>query len=73
MVIFYKKWKKYYEIQLTKKNGLKYSKIDKLSTLPEQQQIHFSSTQSVYSKFCWFSNIFKVDDRKLLIKFGRLV
>ena len=34
MVIFYKKWKKYDEIQLTKKqNGLKYSKNDKSSTL----------------------------------------
>ena len=37
MVIFYKKWKKYNEIQLTKKqNGLKYSKNDKSSTLPRQ-------------------------------------
>ena len=35
MVIFYKKWKKYNETQLTKKqNGLKYSKNDKSSTLP---------------------------------------
>ena len=34
MVIFYKKWKKYNEIHLTKKNGLKYSKNDKSSTLP---------------------------------------
>ena len=35
MVIFYKKWKKYNEIQLTKKqNRLKYSKNDKSSTLP---------------------------------------
>ena len=36
MVIFNKKWKKYNEIQLTKKkhNGLKYSKNDKSSTLP---------------------------------------
>ena len=35
MVIFYKKWKKYNEIQLTKKqNGLKYPKNDKSSTLP---------------------------------------
>ena len=34
MVIFYKKWKKYNEILLTKKNGLKYSKNDKSSTLP---------------------------------------
>ena len=34
MVIFYK-WKKYNEIQLTKKqNGLKYSKNDESSTLP---------------------------------------
>ena len=36
MVIFYKKWKKYNEIQLTtKKNGLKYSKNNKSSTLPD--------------------------------------
>ena len=52
MVIFYKKWKKYNEIRLTKnkmdlnirkmtnqidkkQNGLKYSKNDKSSTLPE--------------------------------------
>ena len=35
MVIFYKKVKKYNEIQLTKnKNVLKYSKNDKSSTLP---------------------------------------
>ena len=35
MVIFYKKWKKYNEIQLTKKqNGVIYSKNDKSSTLP---------------------------------------
>ena len=38
MVIFYKKWKKYNEIQLTKnnkkQNGLKYSKTDISSTLP---------------------------------------
>ena len=35
MVILYKKWKKYNEIQLTKKqNGLKYSKNYKSSTLP---------------------------------------
>ena len=34
MVIFHKKWKKYNEIQLTKKNGLKYSKNDKSATLP---------------------------------------
>ena len=35
MVIFYKKWKKDNEIQLTKKqNRLKYSKDDKSSTLP---------------------------------------
>ena len=34
MVIFYKKLKKYNEIQLTKKqNGLKYLKNDKSSTL----------------------------------------
>ena len=33
--MFYKKWKKYNEIQLTKKqNGLKYTKNDKSSTLP---------------------------------------
>ena len=37
MVIFYKKWKKYNEIQLTKKqNGLKYSKNYKSSTLPRR-------------------------------------
>ena len=36
MVIVYKKWKKYNEIQLTKKNGLKYSKNDKSSTLPRR-------------------------------------
>ena len=35
MVIFYKKWKKYNDIQLTKKHdGLKYPKNDKSSTLP---------------------------------------
>ena len=35
MVIFYNRWKKYNEIQLTKnKNGLKYSKNDESSTLP---------------------------------------
>ena len=34
MVIFYKKWKKYNEIQLTKNKILKYSKNDKSSTLP---------------------------------------
>ena len=35
MVIFYKKWKKYNEIQFTKKqNGLKYYKNAKSSTLP---------------------------------------
>ena len=32
MVIFYKKWKKYNESQLTKKNGLEQSKNEKLST-----------------------------------------
>ena len=33
--MFYKKWEKYNEIQLTKKqNGLKYSKNNKSSTLP---------------------------------------
>ena len=36
MSIFCKKWKKYNEIQLTKKqNGLKYSKNYKSSTLPD--------------------------------------
>ena len=39
MVSFYKKWKKYNEIQLTKKNGLKYSKNDKSSNLPELKKI----------------------------------
>ena len=34
MAIFYNKWKKYTEIQLTKNNGLKQSKYEKLSTLP---------------------------------------
>ena len=35
MVIFYKKWKNYNEIQLTKQqNGLKYSKNNESSTLP---------------------------------------
>ena len=34
MVIFYKKWRKYNEIQLTKKNGLEQSKNDESSTLP---------------------------------------
>ena len=35
MVIFYKKWKKYNDIQMKKKqNGLKYSKNYKSSTLP---------------------------------------
>ena len=35
MVIFYKKWKKYNETQLTKnKMDIKYSKNDKSSTLP---------------------------------------
>ena len=39
MVKFYKKWKKYNEIQLSKQqNGLKYSKNNKIksSTLPRQ-------------------------------------
>ena len=37
MVIFYKKWKNYNEIQLTKKlNGLKYSKNDKSTNLPRK-------------------------------------
>ena len=34
MVIVYKKWKKYNEIQLTKKNELEQSKNDKSLTLP---------------------------------------
>ena len=39
MVKFYKKWKKYNEIKLTKNkiNGLKYSKNDKSSTLPRNE------------------------------------
>ena len=43
MVLFYKIWKKYNEIQLTKKNGLKHYKNEKSSTLPRsfiQQQIN---------------------------------
>ena len=38
MVIFYKKWKKYNEISIDKKqNGLKYSKNYKSSTLPRHE------------------------------------
>ena len=37
MVIFCNKWKKYNEIQLTKSNGLKYSKNYKSSTLPRDR------------------------------------
>ena len=37
---FNKKWKKYNEIQMTKKqNGLKYSKNDKSSTLPRSSKV----------------------------------
>ena len=36
MVVFYKIWKKYNEIQITKKNGLEQSKNEKSSTLPMQ-------------------------------------
>ena len=40
MLIFYKKWKKYNEIHLTKKqNELKYSKNDKSSTLPRMDSL----------------------------------
>ena len=37
LVKFYKKWKNHNEFQLTKENGLKYSKIDKSPTLPLTQ------------------------------------
>ena len=35
--IFYKKWKKYNEIQLTKENGVEQSKNEKSSTLSRRQ------------------------------------
>ena len=47
MVIFYKKWKKYNEIKLTKKqNGLKYSKNDKSSTLPRKKAMNRKTSRT---------------------------
>ena len=49
MVVFYKKWKKYNEIHLTKKYGLEQSKNLKLSTLPSKSYINIIKNQ--YNKY----------------------
>ena len=82
MVIYYKKWKTYNEIQLTKKNGLKYSKNDKSSTLPrkfyyknypkwEKQEICFFFISVSWMQNCWFSYFFMLnslqDELRLLL------
>ena len=60
MVIFYKKWKKYNEIQLTKKqNGLRCSKNDKSSTLPGTNST--TAYSKLYGIFNFKSNFFKMN------------
>ena len=51
MVIFYKKWKKYNDIQFTKKNGLGQSKNKKSSTLPAKQQGHYITKLTLQLEF----------------------
>ena len=52
MVIFYKKWKKYNEIQLTKnKMNLNIRKNAKLSTLPQKGNNNKHNRQELYKRW----------------------